>query len=148
MRNNYAVLFGLLNKRLFKKPSFVIILCMIPLLVLGLKLISKQESGIVRIALVNEGAGEKTGAGTIIDSLLNADSVFLYSRCDSEEEAVELLDLDSVDAVWVFPEDYDERVSAFTTGLVGGDEGAKNLSDIRNYAFSLYRQKTYTDYDH
>ena len=129
MRGNYAVLFRLLNKRLFKKPSFIIILCMIPLMVLGLKLISKQESGIVRIALVNESDGE--GAEAIVNGLMSADSVFLYSRCGSEKEAVELLDLDSIDAVWVFPKDYDERISDFTTGLVkGGSDKGKNAVRI------------------
>ncbi|MCR5604866.1 MAG: ABC transporter permease [Lachnospiraceae bacterium] len=121
MRNNYAVLFVLLNKRLFKKPSFVIILCMIPLVVFGLKLISKQESGIVRIALVDQAkdsAEAASGARDIIDHLMDNDSVFLYSECVSEEEALKQLEIDSIDAIWVFPKDYDERVAAFTQGLI------------------------------
>ena len=151
MRNNYAVLFVLLNKRLFKKPSFVIILCMIPLMVLGLKMISKQESGIVRIALVDEsGSGAKSGAETsagantdaetgagssardIIDRLLGADSVFLYSECGSEKEAVKLLDMDSIDAIWVFPEDYEERLDDFTKGLVNEGKAGKDKTGRRN----------------
>ena len=141
MRSNYAVLFMLLNKRLFKKPSFVIILCMIPLVVFGLKLISKQESGIVRIALVNlaeDGEDAVSGAGDIIDRLTGNDSVFLYSECASEEDALEMLEADSVDAVWIFPEDYDERVAAFTQGLIteqnGTDTGKRGDKNNRGRA--------------
>lgn len=141
MRSNYAVLFMLLNKRLFKKPSFVIILCMIPLVVFGIRLIAGQESGIVRIALVNLAKDSKdtaSGAGAIIDRLTDNDSVFLYSECASEEEALKMLEIDSVDAVWIFPRDYDERVAAFTQGLIteqnGTDTGKRGDKNNRGRA--------------
>ena len=141
MRSNYAVLFMLLNKRLFKKPSFVIILCMIPLVVFGIRLIAGQESGIVRIALVNLAKDSKdtaSGAGAIIDRLTDNDSVFLYSECASEEEALKMLEIDSVDAVWIFPRDYDERVAAFTQRLIteqnGTDTGKRGDKNNRGRA--------------
>ncbi|MBR6487076.1 MAG: hypothetical protein IKT17_10340 [Lachnospiraceae bacterium] len=122
MRSNYLKLFLLLNKRLLKKKSFIIILCLIPLMVFGLKLVSERESGIVRIALVNDGSPE---AGEIIDSLLSRESVFLFYGFDDEDSAVEALKDNRIDAVWVFPKDYGLRVSGYADKLTGKDEKRK-----------------------
>lgn len=127
MGSNYGKLFLLLNKRLLKKPSFIIILCLIPIMVFGLRLVSERESGIVRIALVNEGSEE---AGRIIDTLMNKPSVFLFSTCENGTEAEEALIDNRVDAVWVFPKDYTAKISGFTESLVknsGDSEGAVEI---------------------
>lgn len=127
MRSNYGKLFFLLNKRLLKKPSFIILLCLIPIMVFGLKLVSERESGIVRIALVNEGSKE---AGRIIDTLMNKPSVFLFSTCEDSAEAEEALIDNRVDAAWVFPVDYKRRISGFTGSLVKdakAEEGAVRI---------------------
>ncbi|MCR5507353.1 MAG: ABC transporter permease [Lachnospiraceae bacterium] len=122
MRIDHLKLFFLLNKRLLKKRSFIIILCLIPALVLGLKLVSERESGIVRIALVNEGSRE---AGLIIDEMLERDSVFLFYEYDDEEPAKDALLDNRIDAVWVFPRDYEERVSDVVLSIMGEGEGRK-----------------------
>ena len=119
MRTDYLKLFFLLNKRLFRKTGFIVILCMIPVIVFGMKLVSQRESGIVRIAVVDEGSPE---GGRVADMLLKEKSVFLYSLYTDEEKAVDDLNGNRVDAVWVFPKDYDERISAYTKGLMGADE--------------------------
>ena len=45
------------NKRLFKKYSFLLILCMVPLLVGGIRLLAKEESGIARVVLCLPNSG-------------------------------------------------------------------------------------------
>ena len=50
MRGNYGKLFLLLNKRLLKKPSFIILLCMIPVIVFGLHLVSERETAVAVVA--------------------------------------------------------------------------------------------------
>ncbi len=127
MRGNYGKLFLLLNKRLLKKPSFVILLCMIPVIVFGLHLVSERESGIVRIALVNEGSQE---AGTIIDELINKPSVFLFDTYENGEEAEEALLDNRVDAVWIFPGDYSDRISDFTGSLVRNTKDSDGAVEI------------------
>lgn len=127
MRGNYGKLFLLLNKRLLKKPSFVILLCMIPVIVFGLHLVSERESGIVRIALVNEGSQE---AGTIIDELMNKPSVFLFDTYENGEEAEEALLDNRVDAVWIFPGDYSDRISDFTGSLVRNTKDSDGAVEI------------------
>ncbi len=119
MRTDYLKLFFLLNKRLYRKTGFIVILCMIPVIVFGMKLVSQRESGIVRIAVVDEGSSE---GGRVADMLLKEKSVFLYSLYTNESKAIDDLNSGRVDAVWVFPEDYDERISAYTKGLMGAGD--------------------------
>ena len=119
MRTDYLKLFFLLNKRLYRKTGFIVILCMIPVIVFGMKLVSQRESGIVRIAVVDEGSYE---GGRVADMLLKEKSVFLYSLYTNESKAIDDLNSGRVDAVWVFPEDYDERISAYTKGLMGAGD--------------------------
>ena len=49
-----------------------------------------------------------------------------------------MLEIDSVDAVWIFPRDYDERVAAFTQGLIteqnGTDTGKRGDKNNRGRA--------------
>ena len=127
MRGNYGKLFLLLNKRLLKKPSFIILLCMIPVIVFGLHLVSERESGIVRIALVNEGSQE---AGTIIDELMNKPSVFLFDTYENGKDAEEALLDNRVDAVWIFPRDYSDRISDFTGSLVKNTKDSEGAVEI------------------
>ena len=127
MRGNYGKLFLLLNKRLLKKPSFIILLCMILVIVFGLHLVSERESGIVRIALVNEGSQE---AGTIIDELMNKPSVFLFDTYESGKDAEEALLDNRVDAVWIFPRDYSDRISDFTGSLVKNTKDSEGAVEI------------------
>ena len=43
----------LLNKRLFKRPSFVVILCLLPLLVAAMAFAAQSDSGIVSVSLAS-----------------------------------------------------------------------------------------------
>ncbi|MBR4719303.1 MAG: hypothetical protein IKP31_03550, partial [Lachnospiraceae bacterium] len=127
MRSSYGRLFILLNKRILKKPSFIIILCLIPVMVFGLKLVSERESGIVRIALVNEGSDD---AGRIIDELMNKPSVFLFGVYENSREAEEALTDNRVDAAWVFPKDFDARIYEFTKALVNDKKDSEGAVQI------------------
>ncbi len=119
MKSNYMKLFLLLNKRLLKKKSFIIILCLIPVMVFGLKLVSERESGIVRIGLVDEGSDK---GRKVMDGLLNKDSVFLFYEFDDEDDAAEALKDNRIDAIWVFPSDYEARIAAYTDKLSSGGD--------------------------
>ena len=50
--------FLLLQKRLLKKPLFLLILLLTPLLVVGMKQIASKESGILRVYLYEEPSEE------------------------------------------------------------------------------------------
>ena len=98
-----VVWYFLLNKRLFKKYSFILIFCLVPLLVGGLRLASQEETGIARIAL-SQINSEDEWSGEIINQLMESDSVLRYVLCETEEEAIGLVEEHEADAAWIFPE--------------------------------------------
>lgn len=95
----------LLNKRLLKKYSFLLILCLVPFLVGGMNYLSKEDSGIVRIALCMKNPKEELAA-EIIDDLLKKDSVFSYVFCEDEEEARRMVTDYEADIAWIFSENF------------------------------------------
>ena len=102
------VRFYLLQKRLFKKYSFLVILCLAPLLAAGVSGLAKEQSGIAAIALcVPE---EDPVAGEVADRLLAGESVLRYLICEDEEEARNLVETGEADAAWIFSGDMEEEL--------------------------------------
>lgn len=99
-----AVWYVLLNKRLFKKRSFLLILCMVPLLMAGMRLAAQQESGIVTVALCMQNPADELSA-KVVERLQGSNDVLRYVVCDTEEEARGLVESFQADAAWIFPED-------------------------------------------
>ncbi len=98
----------LLNKRLLRKKEFGILLCMIPLLVLCMRMISQQDSGILTIALSNQQESDEETM-QVIQTLLQGDSLIRYVYAE-EEEARELVRTGEVDCAWIFREDFREKL--------------------------------------
>lgn len=102
------VRFYLLQKRLFKKYSFLVMLCLAPLLAAGISGFAKEKSGIATIALcVPE---EDPVAGEVADRLLAGEDVFRYLSCVDEAEARALVESGEADAAWIFSEDMEEEL--------------------------------------
>ncbi len=99
----------MLNKRLWRKPSFLVILCIVPILVAGMSLAAQGESGIMRIALCVQNP-EDAVSSQILARLTRKDSVLRYLMCDTEEEAREMVADAQADAAWIFPENLEERL--------------------------------------
>ena len=74
----------MLNKRLLHKKEFLILLCLIPLLVVGMTLFSEEDSGVVTVLLCMEDEKD-TVTGEIIDGMLKEDSIIRYKLVDKEE---------------------------------------------------------------
>lgn len=106
-----AVWYILLNKRLFKKWSFLLILCIVPMLVAGMRLASQQESGIVTIALYMRNPADELSAG-IVEQLQSDRDVLRYVVCETEEAARGLVESFQADAAWIFPEDLAGSIQA------------------------------------
>lgn len=102
----------LLNKRLFRKPTFLAILLLIPVLVFGYGLGAQGESGMVTIVLAQE--GEDPLSAQVIEDLLGSSKLILFQQCDSAQEAEDRVAHGKADAAWIFPEDMDSRIEAFT----------------------------------
>lgn len=140
----------LLNKRLFKKYSFLLILCLVPFLVGGINILSQEESGIVRIALCLQNPKDELAAG-IVDDLLEKDSVLSYVLCEDEEEARRLVTDYKVDTAWIFSDNFkkdlqkaaaDKRCEAVVT-VVEREENVPLKA-----AKQILLSKVYTDFSY
>lgn len=124
------VWFVLLAKRFFKKPVFIIILALVPLLVSALNIVAHQDSGVATVALVQENKEDKLSS-EIVKDLLSENSIIRYVQGDMNESE-ELLKTGKVDSVWIFSDDFQKRT----------DKIAKSQSQ-RNYLVRIVeREKT------
>lgn len=110
----------IVSKRLFVRPGFLILILLIPLLVVGMQILSAKESGVVSIALAAEDAGEPV-ASEIIAKLTENDPIIRFSVYDTPDQAIGAVSSAKADAAWIFPENTNERIAAFAL-----DPGAAN----------------------
>ena len=92
------------NKRLFKKYSFLLILCMVPLLVGGIRLLAKEESGIARVVLCLPNPEDEL-ASQVTEKLMGEEGILRYLLCEDEEEARRMVVENEADTAWIFAED-------------------------------------------
>lgn len=97
-----------LGKRFLKKPVFLILLCTIPLLALGLRIVSAEDSGMVHILLAVEDT-EDQAVQEMVQKLLEADSVIRYTLAKDGEEAEKLVKSGQADAAWIFRSGFQEK---------------------------------------
>ena len=118
----------MLTKRLYKKPTFLVILVLIPALVLCYSAAAKEESGMITVALASEDGKLPEFAPV---------QLLRFVPC-SPEEAEELVRHGKADTAWVFCEDWAQKVTdfaaspkaenAFVTVLVREDSVMLRLS--------------------
>lgn len=105
-----GIRFWLLNKRLFKTYSFLVILCLVPALVAGVRLGAREDSGIAKILLYLPNPEDEL-ASQIASGLMENNNVLYYELCDSEEEARRAVESFQADALWIFPENTREALA-------------------------------------
>ncbi len=105
----------LLTKRLLKKPVFIIILVMIPVLVISLNLISKQDNGVLTIALAQEDSDDELSS-EIVNSLTEEKSLISYINC-TPQEAERAVKEGTADAAWIFRDNTKERIDTLVTDI-------------------------------
>lgn len=131
----------MLNKRLLHKKEFIVLLCLIPLLVFGITVISKEESNVVTIALAMEDTNDEL-ACSIIDEMLQDDSIIRFMQMDVEQ-AYEAVTDGKADCAWVFRENCEDKL---ITTFARGDEPIPPVYVVAqedNVALQLSRTKLY-----
>ena len=128
----------LFNKRLLKKISFLIILCCIPLLVLGVNLMAKQESGILRVVLCQEDADDLSEE--IVADILQMESALSFVEAETVEEAIRLVQSDKADAAWIFPEDFTEVMETYFQQGIWDDPLIRIVEKEDNVMLHLSRE--------
>lgn len=98
----------LLQKRLLKRKSFLLLLCLAPLFAAGVGRLSEESAGIAAIAVYLP--GEDAAAREIAGRLFDGESVLRYLPCKDGEEARACVESGEADAAWIFEEDLEERL--------------------------------------
>ena len=111
--------YGLLSKRLLRRPGYLAVLLLIPLFALALALFSRQESGVVTVALCLEEPAD-AAARTTAERLLNAESILRCSAYPDPEAAREAVRSGQADAAWILPADLEKRLDFFARYGSGG----------------------------
>lgn len=101
----------LLTKRLYKKPTFLVILALIPALVLGYGLVARDGGGIMTIALAAHDNTDPLAAEIIDD--LSQSHLITFVRTESPEEAKLLVNTGKADAAWIFADHLEEKICKF-----------------------------------
>lgn len=103
--------FLLLNKRLYKKITFVLIMLLIPTLVFGYSSLAQEESGVMTIALAQQ--GDDPMAKQIMQDLKDGTNLIRYVFCDSPESAEKMVNDGKAEAAWIFADDLENRIYRF-----------------------------------
>ena len=104
----------LCNKRLLKMKSFIVLLCLIPIVMPIAQNAMEKDSGIFRIALAAE--DKSAAAESAISFMTESDSIIKFTVCKTVEDAKEMVADFKADAAWIFKDDFDKRISKFVTG--------------------------------
>ena len=105
--------YGLLTRRLLRKPAFLILLRCVPLLAGAMTLVSKQEKTFVSVALVCE--TDAPAARRSTDRLLHSASLVHCTEYGSEAEARAAVGSGQADAAWIFRDNAEEELSRFVS---------------------------------
>lgn len=106
-----AMWFIMLSKRLYKKLTFLAILLLIPLLVLGYSAAAREDSGMLTVALTSRSQDDL--ADRIMESLSGSSQLIRYVICESPAQAEDLVRYGKADTAWIFENDLEERIEAF-----------------------------------
>lgn len=137
---NYLQWFRLLNKRFFRKVSFLVLLLLIPVLTIAASLSSSGEGGMVTIALCAEDPAD-TSAQAVIDTLTGQKSMIRFQLAEDAEDAEQAVRSAQADAAWILSEDLSGKLSAFTAGT--GDPAVRIVEREDTVFLKLTREKLY-----
>lgn len=108
---NIGKWFLLLNKRLYKKVTFLLILVLIPLLVISYGAVARDESGILTVALACK--GEDPTATQIMQELRDESDLIRFVICDDPQTAKSMVNGQQADAAWIFEDDLEDAINRF-----------------------------------
>ena len=128
----------MLTKRLYKKPTFLAILVLIPLLTMGYRAIVKGESGVATVALYGE---SDPVTQEVFQQMEGSGQLLRYIRCESPERAELLVRTGKADAAWIFPEDLQASLKTFAEDFEAGKAFVRVVQREENVLLALIREK-------
>lgn len=109
----------LLTKRLYKKPAFLAIIVLIPLVVFAYGLASQNESGMITIVLSAQ-APEDPFSQSIINELKQSDNIIRFICEKDADIAEEMVYNGAADAAWILSSGIEKEIEAFVSGHYTG----------------------------
>lgn len=132
-------LWWLLQKRLLRKPMFLILLILIPILCFGYSTVAREDSGILTVALAQTGTDPFTA--NVIDDLASSSELIRFRVCSDPETAEQLVLQGQADAAWIFPEDLQRQISRFAADPRPANAFVQVLERESNVLMLLSREK-------
>lgn len=132
--------YGLLTKRLFKRPTFIAILLLIPALVLGYSAVAAEDSGVVTVALAQED-NEDAMASAVTEKLMDNSNLIRFISCISPEEAEHQVLIGKADAAWIFEANMEKKVYKFVSSRSAWDAFVRVVERESNISVMLTREK-------
>lgn len=130
----------LLTKRLYKKPTFVVILILISVLVLGYGLVAAEDSGMVTIALAREDSNDAMAA-QVTEDILDSSQLIRFISCESPAKAENLVKTGQADAAWIFESDMEAKVYRFVATRSRADAFVRVIEREETVPLMLAREK-------
>ncbi len=118
--------FFMLNKRLYKKASFVIMLMLIPVLITAFNFVAKEDSGFLHIVLAQIDTSDELSS-QVIEELLNEESIIRFSYAESEKEAINCVRNGDADEAWIFNSNLKQCVDEFCASDFDKNKTAVNV---------------------
>ena len=129
--------FYLMNKRLYRKKVFIVLMLLIPVLVFSFYGAARETGGVVTVALAQEDIRDTT-AEAIINQLIAESRVISFEKT-TPENAVELVKTGKADGAWIFPQDTALCIAAYSRGESSGF--IRVVERQQNVALALAREK-------
>lgn len=104
--------FWFLNKRLYRKPAFLILMAVVPVCVLVLSFAAARDSGFLHIALGQEDLQDPISS-EIVAALQQENTLIRFTVTDSAAAAQKMVRTGQADVAWIFPGDMQQKIDTF-----------------------------------
>ena len=140
VKQRRGMLFIMLAKRLMFKKSFIALLLLIPLLSGLMSAAAKEDSGIMTVILIGEGDASAL-SHEAVNYITSEESVVNFKIYDDADAAKEEVRFGKADAVWIFPEDFEERITNYAKSGFGKTELVTCCQTTENTMIRVMREK-------
>ena len=110
---NAIVHFLMMNKRLYKKPAFLVTLCLIVVVTVLMVFGANGESGIVNITIYSENPNDPI-TSQVINELQKDKSIINYKFADTYKQAYDDVENGKSDGSWIFADNMENDIEKFT----------------------------------
>lgn len=147
-----CIWYRILLKRLLKRPSFLVILALIPLLALAMSEISGEKGGFLHIAVAAE-EPEDPYAQSVTERICADSELISYTVYETPEAARAAVVSGNADTAWILSSDLAERVASVAAGersklvhVIVGEDSTFTRTAREHLFGALYADISYSTY--